>query len=349
MVKTVKKAKKRRLKKKVRITLITIFLVGLSSGLFLLYGPYSGFRDYLITTAMTTMNHQYLATIFYSDKTINKVLAYNKVIEPDEDTNLDLIDINDDSTSSTTYKDKYDKEVLTHEKGEKYKIIKFRENGYDAYLAVIYDPSKIKVVTSKYLGYNGQYLTDMAKENNALVAINGSGFLDPDGVGTGGLVQGIVIKNGEIISSTRSRTYGGGVIGFTEDNKLYLGDVSAKEAVAAGVRDAVEFGPFLVVNGKSAVVQGNGGYGIHPRTAIGQRKDGIVLFLVIDGRRVDSVGASVADLAKIMLRYGAYNAANLDGGNSSVLVVNNKIVNRPINWSNMEATRPIATGFILQK
>ena len=100
---------------------------------------------------------------------------------------------------STTYKDKYDKEVLTHEKGEKYKIIKFRENGYDAYLAVIYDPSKIKVVTSKYLGYNGQYLTDMAKENNALVAINGSGFLDPDGVGTGGLVQGIVIKNGEII------------------------------------------------------------------------------------------------------------------------------------------------------
>ena len=96
MVKTVKKAKKRRLKKKVRITLITIFLVGLSSGLFLLYGPYSGFRDYLITTAMTTMNHQYLATIFYSDKTINKVLAYNKVIEPDEDTNLDLIDINDE-------------------------------------------------------------------------------------------------------------------------------------------------------------------------------------------------------------------------------------------------------------
>ena len=75
----------------------------------------------------------------------------------------------------------------------------------------------------------------------------------------------------------------------------------------------------------------------------------IVLFLVIDGRRVDSVGASVADLAKIMLRYGAYNAANLDGGNSSVLVVNNKIINRPINWSNMEATRPIATGFILQK
>lgn len=330
MVKTVKKAKKRRLKKKVRITLITIFLVGLSSGLFLLYGPYSGFRDYLITTAMTTMNHQYLATIFYSDKTINKVLAYNKVIEPDEDTNLDLIDINDDSTSSTTYKDKYDKEVLTHEKGEKYKIIKFRENGYDAYLAVIYDPSKIKVVTSKYLGYNGQYLTDMAKENNALVAINGSGFLDPDGVGTGGLVQGVVIKDGKIISSVSSRTHGGGVIGFTEDNKLYLGDVSAKEAVAAGVRDAVEFGPFLIINGKSAFVKGNGGWGIAPRTAIGQRKDGIALFLVINGRLATSIGADMSDLTEVMENYGAVNAANLDGGSSTELVINNKIINTPV-------------------
>ena len=48
-----------------------------------------------------------------------------------------------------------------------------------------------------------------------------------------------------------------------------------------------------------------------------------------------------------MVKYGAYNAANLDGGNSSVLVINNKIVNRPINWSMQEVTRPISTGFIV--
>jgi exopolysaccharide biosynthesis protein len=50
-----------------------------------------------------------------------------------------------------------------------------------------------------------------------------------------------------------------------------------------------------------------------------------------------------------MDRYGAINAANLDGGNSSVLVINNKIVNRPINWDNLEQTRPIADGFIVTK
>ena len=53
------------------------------------------------------------------------------------------------------------------------------------------------------------------------------------------------------------------------------------------------------------------------------------------------------ELIKIMQRYGAYNAANLDGGNSSALVINNELINHPINWDNMEETRPIATGFIL--
>ena len=116
-----------------------------------------------------------------------------------------------------------------------------------------------------------------------------------------------------------------------------------------GIRDAIEFGPFLIVNGKKADIRGNGGYGIHPRSAVGQRKDGIVLFLVIDGRRVDSMGASIRDVMDIMDKYGAYNAANLDGGNSSVLVINDKIVNRPIDWYQREQTRKIATGFIVKK
>ncbi len=65
---------------------------------------------------------------------------------------------------------------------------------------------------------------------------------------------------------------------------MYLGKISTSRAIEFGIRDAVEFGPFLIVNGKSSFINGNGGYGVHPRTAIAQRKDGIVLFLVIDGR-----------------------------------------------------------------
>lgn len=324
---------------------IFVFFVGI--GLFLLYGPYSGFRDLWITTAMTTMEHQYLAKIFYSDKVINEVLESNSIIEPEGYTDTSLIDIYDNTSSNVVYKDEYDRQVLEHEDGVLYKYFKVEGYSFDAYMAVIYDPSKISVVHTKYMGTTGQYLTDMAKDNGAVVAINGGGFIDINGESNGGEPRGIIIEDGKIIQSSRNRDKAGGVIGFTNDNKLFLGDVSAKEAVNQGVRDAVEFGPFLVVNGQSSFIQGNGGYGIHPRTAIGQRQDGIVLFLVVDGRRVDSIGAGMKDLADIMVKYGAYNAANLDGGNSSVLVINDKIVNRPINWFDQEQTRPIATGFVV--
>ena len=54
------------------------------------------------------------------------------------------------------------------------------------------------------------------------------------------------------------------------------------DAIKAGMEDAVEFGPFLIVNGNAAEIKGNGGWGIAPRTVLAQRKDGIVLFVVID-------------------------------------------------------------------
>ena len=344
-----KRIKKKNKCKTLIIVLVSMFVLGISGGLFLLYGPYSGFRDFWITTAMTTMSHKYLAEIFYDDETIREVLEKNKVIEPTGTTDTNLINIYDNTSNTTVYKDEYDKQILVHEEGATYKYFKVEGYSFDAYMAVIYDPSKISVVHTKYLGTKGQYLVDMAKENNAIVAINGGGFVDVGGEGNGGQPRGIIIEDGKIIQSSRNRDKAGGVIGFTNDHKLFLGDVSAEEAVKAGVRDAVEFGPFLVVNGKTSFIKGNGGYGIHPRTAIGQRKDGIVLFLVVDGRRVDSIGAGVRDLADIMIKYGAYNAANLDGGNSSVLVINNKIMNRPINWFDQEQTRPISTGFIVTK
>ena len=339
-----KSKRKLSVKKKIVIFLISFIVTGFVGGLFLLYGPLPNFRNWLVTTAMTTMNHQYLAKWFYSDAEIEKILASNKVIEPDKDTDLAIINM--DKITATVYKDEYEKEILEHDSDEVYKMIEVSGKTYSGYLVAIYDPSRIQVVVSKNLGVNGEYLVDMAKREKAVVAINGGGFIDENGLGTGADVAGIVIKNGKILNSTRyTRT--GGLIGFTKDNKLYLGRVSAEEAISLGIRDAVEFGPFLIVNGEASKVVGNGGYGLHPRTVIGQRKDGVVLFLVIDGRRVGCMGADMDDLIEIMQRYGAYNAANLDGGNSSALVINNELINHPINWDNREETRPIATGFIL--
>ena len=310
--------------------------------LFLLYGPFHGFRDWLVTTAMSTMRHQYLATTFYSDEYIEKILKRHSIMEPEGNT-----DISEIIGKEEDYIYDYDREILDRNKNDLYKIIEIDEKGFSGYLVAIYDPSKIRVTYSKNLGYSGEYLVDMAKREGAVIAINGGGFVDIEGKSNGGQAIGVIISNGRIISSSGRSNYGGGIIGFTNDNKLYLGKISATEAINIGIRDAVEFGPFLIVNGKSAFINGNGGYGTHPRSAIAQRKDGIVLFLVIDGRSLKSKGADMNDLVDILLRYHAYNASNLDGGNSSVLVVNNEIINHPINWDNMEQTRPIADGFVV--
>ena len=326
-----KQKKKWNLKKKIAIisgTTVTLFL---ATFLFLFYGPWSGFRNFWITSAMTTMSHQYLATWFYSDETIQKVLEANQIIEVGEVTDPDLIAFRKYSGSMMIFKNKYEKEILTKDPGnDLYKVIEVSGTGYQGFLVAIYDPSKISVATSKYLGTRGEAITTVAERENAVIAMNAGGFYDPDWNSNGAIPHGTVIQNGKVVSEFQDANMGGGFIGFTKDDKLVLGKMTTEEALEVGYRDAVEFGPFLIVNGKSSFIKGNGGWGIAPRTAIGQRQDGIVLFLVINGRIPNSIGADMVDLTEIMENYGAVNAANLDGGSSSELVIQNKIINTPV-------------------
>ena len=345
-----KKSKKMKLWKKIIITIVILGIIGVASLAFLLYGPYAGFREWLITTAMTTMTHQYFATWFYDDETIAEVMNRNKVEETNEitDTSMTVI-IDQEEKEEIEYENEYERQILEKDpNNEDYKIIEISGKGYSGYLAVIYDPSRIKTVYTKKLGTSGQYLTTMAKDNDALIAINGGGFDDPNFNSNGASPLGITFSGGKLITS-KSYSGSGGLIGFTEDDKLVLGKMTVKQAQEMKIRDAVTFGPFLIVNGKPSSVLGNGGWGTAPRTVIGQRQDGIVLFLVIDGRTVTRPGADMNDLIEIMQNYGAYNAANLDGGTSSVMVVNGEIINDPIDSTGAHKTRFISTGFILTK
>ncbi len=322
--------KKWSLKKKLIVIFSSLFVAGVSVLLFLFYGPWDGFRNFWITSAMTTMNHQYLATWLYSDETIQKVLANNQIVEIDEVSDSNSIKIRKYS-AKTIYKNEYEKAVLTKDPGnDLYKVIPVSGTSYQGYLVAVYDPSRISVATTKYLGKYGESITTVAKRENAIIAMNAGGFYDPDWNSNGALPHGTVISNGKVVSDYEDARVGGGFICFTKENKLILGKMTKEEALAKGCRDAVEFGPYLIVNGKSSFIKGNGGWGIAPRTAIGQRKDGIVLMLVINGRIPSSIGADLVDLTEIMENYGAYNAANLDGGSSSELVINQKIVNTPV-------------------
>lgn len=347
--KEIKKEKKKMAKwKKVLIIISSIIVFLFCSALFLLYGPISFFRETLITTAMTTLNHQYLATWFYDDETIKAVLEKNKIISIDDTSNTDDIYIKEYGDDYTNYKNEYEKQILQRDKDEKlYKVIEIKGSTYKGYLVAVYDPSKVTIAHTKYLGSQGQLITELAEENDAVVAINGGGFYDPDRVSQGGIPIGLTVSDGEIIYNYND-TKKSNLIGLTYDNKLILGSMSASDIEKNNIRDAIQFGPFLIVNGEKSKIYGNGGWGYGPRTAIGQRKDGIILMLVIDGRRTNSVGASIKDIQDIMSNYGAYNAANLDGGSSTTLVVNNKVMNNPV-ASTPSGMRRIPNAFIVKE
>jgi exopolysaccharide biosynthesis protein len=330
------------------ISFSIIIAICISIILFLLYGPWNGFRDWLITTAMNTFHHQYLATWFYSDETIQECLSRNRIIQVTGYTDESLIQFIDYSNrKNIQYKNKYERQILEKDKNNNdYKIIKIDGGAkFSGYMAAIYDPSRVEVISepnSTPGQCTRQYLTDLSKSSNALVAINGGGFsyVTKDDA----IPLGLTISKNRLISDNPYA----GIIGFNTRHKLILGNFSSEEAISNNIRDCISFEPYLLMNGQKSQVLGNGGSGTSPRTAIGQRADGIVLFLVLDGNRVLGQGATMQDLIDIFERYGAINAANLDGGNSTTMTVKGKVVNDPITKNGNSDIRLIPSAFILR-
>ena len=346
MAKVKKKTYKWPLGRKIIVAICILYIFFFSSFVFLFYGPLTGFKEFWITSAMTTKSHRYLATSLYSAAYIQEVLENNSIIEVDEVSNPDEIHFRKYTT--TIYRNEYEKEILQKDPGnDLYKVINISGQGYQGFLVAVYDPSRIHIATTAYLGVTGESILKVSEREKAIIAMNAGGFYDPDWNGNGAIPHGTVISHGKIVSDYRDANMGGGFIGFTNENKLILGNMSKQEALDIGYRDAVEFGPYLIVNGKRSFIKGNGGWGIAPRTAIGQRKDGIVLLLVINGRLATSLGADMVDLCDIMERYGAYNAANLDGGSSSELVINQKIINTPV-AGGTNGLRNMSTFWVVQ-
>ncbi|MBR5869038.1 MAG: phosphodiester glycosidase family protein [Clostridia bacterium] len=332
------------------LVLSVILLLGSLCGIFLIYGPVEYLRDLWITTAMETFHHQYLATWFFEEEYIDLVVERNKPQVNEEAINLDLIQIGEeeiipeDVTSSENEEElESEAEVILEQETETGPLITIEDvsrRKFVGYMMVIKDPSLVRVGVTKNLGKRGERLDDMCERLGALAGLNGGGFTDKNGTGNGGYAEGIVMQDGEIIwNSTKGRKHD--VVGITYDGKLLLQRMTEAEIKESNLRDCIEFNPFLIVNGVPTKV---GVTGIHPRSAIGQTADGTFLFLAIDGRSTRSVGASQADVIEIMLEYGAVNCANLDGGSSSTMIHEGKLINKPSSASDM---RSIATAFVV--
>lgn len=307
---------------KILLTLILIGLIGLY--VFFKTELFQEYKELWVQTAMTTMNHQYLATWFLSDEEIAEIMKKLEV-ENNENSNSDNIMV-----------------VGLSEKGE-IAVEKITGKGYVGFVMTIPDASKVKLVDGR-LANRGSKLSEIVKKYNAVGGINAGGFADPDGVGSGNILMDAVIMNKKLISGNKSTRYS--LIGLSEEGKLILGKYNYQEAINAGIESAVEFGPFLIVNGNKQIKNSNSG-GIHPRMAIGQKQDGTMIFVAIDGRQPGySIGTNLLELQNIFEKYGAYNAANLDGGSSATMYYNGKVVNKT---STPMGERYLPNAFIIEK
>lgn len=336
----VKKNSKKKTKKISKLTIACIIMdIFVVLGFFLTYGPIDYFRNLLVTTASKTMDHQYLSYIFYTPSMVEKILSENYFVRINDKVDLDEVTI--DTSEKTTYKDKYEKEILTRDEGnDLYKILDIKIGNNVGYLVAIYAPEKVRLISKEVLGTEvGERVITMCKRYGGVVCINGGGFVDY-GYGSG-IPMGNVIEDGKIIWKGSDRA--SEIIGFNADGKLMLLNATGQEAIDQGMIHGLEFGPFLIVNGKALKIVGDP-WGKAPRVAIGQRKDGVVLFLIADGNNYIN-GASLQDMIDVLLRYGAYNAANLDGGQSTTLVVNNKLYNNPPPAAKSTNGRYVVTGF----
>lgn len=218
--------------------------------------------------------------------------------------------------SGTSIKTVQGDQVLAVDAENKLLIIRVKGSGYQGVLAIAKDPSLLRCCLSSHIGAYGEYLEDLVKNNDGVIGITGSGFIDENGVGSGGDLAGYTMCEGREYGEHYG--YGKKRIELHRDDRLYITD--AYNEVGSGTTDAVEFSPALIVDGKVLVDEMSGFTSIQPRAVLGQTRHGEILMLVIEGRLVGrSLGVGLPECTDIMVRYDAYQAMNLDGGTSAVI------------------------------
>ena len=211
-------------------------------------------------------------------------------------------------------------EILVQEDG--ITIARVTGKLYTGFLTIVEDPLRVTLGRCPAFGEGryGRTVEQMAQEYGAILAVNGGGFSDPNGVGTGGQPTGNVVYNGQLLMGYWSPT-----VGMDAQGKLYAGDFGGDKCLQLGLQWAVSYGPTLLENGE--VRQGLDNNSQEPRTAVGQREDGSVVLVNIQGRQASALGVTCRQLAYIMSDLGCVDAGNLDGGASSDMYYRGEFLN----------------------
>jgi len=225
----------------------------------------------------------------------------------------------------------------------KSKITVTRYRAYDSniYVADVEVTDGTSILSAFAKNTYGRNITDttsdMAEENNAVLAINGDYY--------GARQSGYVIRNGVVY---RSQGSNGEDMVISKDGSLsfiFESDTTTDSLMQKQAWQVLSFGPVLVENGQVAVSE-NDEVGMamasNPRTAIGTVAKNHYLFVVSDGRTSESAGLSLYELANFMKSLGATNVYNLDGGGSSTMVFQGEVVNNPTTNGNKISERAVS-------
>ena len=327
------------------VTTLLLLVVTLYGVMYVLAkGPSPTARDLFVRSVRETSAIGFLANLYFTEDEINEIIQGKDIAEYIE-TDTSLIQIPqpepDNSDSQGPVADQWG---LVDEDGDGIIVEDVKGQGYSGKMMIVLDPSRVIMgsVPSSY-GYRGYTVAQMVEHFDAVAGINAGGVLDPNGSGNGSIPDTLVVFDGQIYYAESGVSMG--FVGFDENHIMHVGKPSVNDIVEKKIQYGVCFGPVLVSNGQvhnpEKLVSG-----VNPRTAIGQRSDGAVLLLVIDGRQVSSLGATYMDLAEVFLSYGAVNACNLDGGSSSVMWFQGDYINSP---STYVGIRPVPTTFLVLK
>ena len=337
------------------VLLLNLLLIaGLLYGTMLVitHGPSGTLKELFVMTVKETSAGGFLANMCLSKDEIDEILAKKEKAADSEDdygkTNTDLIKINTDKDTKNDDPDPNQPE--TPETGDKDKsgveIVEVKGSTYRGTMMIVSDPSRVTLGIPDAYGDNcvGLKLRAMMEKYDAIAGINAGGFEDINGTGKGGKPTGVIIKDGKIKWGSPGSNVS--LIGFDSNHILHVGKMTAADALSAGVVEACSFGPALIINGVPCNSTGNLSGGYNPRTAIGQRADGAVLMLVVEGRQLGSLGATFDDLVEIMMSFDAVNASNLDGGGSSLMIYENGSLNTS---AYIYGERVLASSFLVLK
>ena len=311
----------------IRRFLLTLFVVigllavGLYMVLNLIFnGPSPTARDALTMSLSEASGTKWVPGLFLDDQLVEEIRRGDTTLLIEDEATADLppIEINTD-TSLTANSDEW------KDCPDGIRIEKVSGDTYNAYVMLVRDPSKVYLATStKRFSRNipGKRITEQIEIEGAIAAVNAGAFYDngtsdPD---VGSIPQGLTVSQGKVVWDS-GKAPEKGFAGFNQDNVLVVADTMTEEDVQRlGIRDGCSFGPVLIQNGAIRYEAYNSASGYNPRTAIGQRADGSVILLCIDGRQSQSIGGTYADIIDIMVEYGAVNACNLDGGSSTTML-----------------------------